>query len=614
LALRKEPQRRYASVEQLSEDIRRHLGGLPVIARPATVGYRSSKFIKRHAAGLAAMAFLVFSLIGGLAATLREARIARAQRERAERRFNDVRQLANSLLFDIHDSIRDLPGSTPARRLIIERALRYLDSLTSETGGDTSLQRELATAYERVAEVQGDYIFFNLGETENALRNYQKALSLRQSVAVSKSATWQDQLALAKSYRLVAAQMRVTGNSLVALQNAQEAISICESLRHSHPEDKQVLAELRTAYERRGHIQRGSWSQTTGGIDPGAALESFRQAMEIDTTLLKLEPNNEDFQLVAGADEMYYAEVLPATRNTEKLQHFQHVLEIDKKINAHSPSPRHAQAVAEAYNRLAMWYDGQSDHVKSSQIHRHYIEIVENLYTADPQNVGLKEEVVIGNANLGEEQGFLGQQNESERLLDKAVTLMQSIAWADPKNTSHQGILAAVIVMRGQNFLRWKNFKAGLDDYAAAIDVYRRLIVANPNNTTARMRLLICRIAVAHTKLRMGDLQAARELEGALTDSNPLLSDAKVNDDTLYAAAVGYADLGKLELNAARSAATAARRSHWESAVRCYGLSLSTLKRVQDLVSQSESEEFGPLDPAGISKQLAICDSAVHPQ
>jgi serine/threonine protein kinase len=604
-ALRKDSRERYASADQLSEDIRRHLEGRPVVATKVTSAYRVGKYVLRHKAGVASAALIFLLLVSGIVATVREARIARRNELRAEKRFNDVRKVANSLLFEIHDSVRDLPGSTPARKLIVGNALQYLDSLSSEAAGDTSLQSELATAYERVGEVQGDFIFFNLGETENALLDYQKALSLRKSVAASKSATWQDQLALAKAYRLVAAQQRVTGNLDAALQNAEDAISICESLRKAHPENKEVLIELRTAYDRRGHIQRGSWSQAYSG-DGAAALESFRQAMEIDAILLKLDPNSEP-----GDDEMYYAQALPANRNEERLQHYQNVLNTEEKINKRSPSPPHAEAVASVYNRIAMWYNGEGDHNKSAEYHRRYVEIVENLYAADPVNAALKLEVVVGDANLGEELGFLGQKKESARLLDKAVTLMRSIAQANPQNTSQQGMLAAVLGMRGDNFLYWKNFKLGLDDYQAASDLYRQMVAANPNNKTARMRLLICRITVAHTKLQTGVLGAARELESALADLNPLLSDASVNDDTLYAAAAGYADLGKLEATAARNAVAPANKLHWGSAEHWYALSLSVLKRVLNLAGQSDSKVFGPLDPAGISKQLAICESAL---
>lgn len=607
-ALRKEPRDRYSSADQLSEDIRRHLEGLPVTARKGTLSYRVSRYVLRHKVAVASAVFVFLTLLIGMVITLREARIARRNEVRAEKRFNDVRKLANSLLFEIHDSVRDLPGSTPARKLIVSDALQYLDSLGAEAAGDATLQRELATAYERVAEVQGDYVFFNLGETENALRNYQKALSLRQGVASLKSATLEDQLALAKSYRLVGRQMQGAGDMKNALQNIQASVSISELLRKARPQDKQVLAELANDYQRLGYLQRGSWTQAWVGTG-GSAIESFGKAFEIDKLLLQLDPNNEDFQHAASADEMYYAEMLP--RNAEKLQHFQHVLDIDEKIFKHSPSPQNARRVSVDYGEIASWYNGERDHAKSAEYHRHEVDIDEHLLAADPQNELMKRYLAISSANLGEELGVLGQKNESERLLNRTVMLVQSIARANPQNTSYQGILASAFAMRGDNFLHWKNFKGGLDDYGAVVDVYRQLLAVNPKNTVAQTRLPICRIAIAHTKLRMGDLQVAAELRSALADLDPFLTGGKVNDETLYTAAAGYADLGKLEVTAARNSVASAKKSHWESAAHWYGLSLSTLKRVQDLPYQSESEAFGPLDPASVSKQLAICESAL---
>ena len=83
LALRKEPQRRYASVEQFSEDISRHLENRPVIARPDTRAYRTAKFIQRYKAGVAAAALVFLVLSGGIAATLWQAHVARLERDRA---------------------------------------------------------------------------------------------------------------------------------------------------------------------------------------------------------------------------------------------------------------------------------------------------------------------------------------------------------------------------------------------------------------------------------------------------------------------------------------------------------------------------------------------------
>jgi serine/threonine protein kinase/TolA-binding protein len=84
MALRKEPQRRYASVLQFSEDIRRHREGLPVIARRDTPGYRAAKFVGRHKTGVAAAALIFLSLAAGIVATVRQTRIARAERDKAQ--------------------------------------------------------------------------------------------------------------------------------------------------------------------------------------------------------------------------------------------------------------------------------------------------------------------------------------------------------------------------------------------------------------------------------------------------------------------------------------------------------------------------------------------------
>lgn len=83
MALRKEPERRYPTVEQFSADIRRHLEGLPVTAHRDTFGYRAGKFARRHKAGIAAAVLVVLSLVGGIVTTARQARIAAGERDRA---------------------------------------------------------------------------------------------------------------------------------------------------------------------------------------------------------------------------------------------------------------------------------------------------------------------------------------------------------------------------------------------------------------------------------------------------------------------------------------------------------------------------------------------------
>ncbi|MEZ5314238.1 MAG: serine/threonine-protein kinase, partial [Thermoanaerobaculia bacterium] len=145
-ALRREPERRYSSVAELDRDLENHLVGRPVSARRGTFAYVTSRFVRRNRwrLGIATAALAMLALAGVQSATR-----LRTERDLAERRFSETRELARSLLFEIHDAVRDVDGSTEARKLILERALTYLEKLRSESQGDPTLTREVAEGYLR---------------------------------------------------------------------------------------------------------------------------------------------------------------------------------------------------------------------------------------------------------------------------------------------------------------------------------------------------------------------------------------------------------------------------------------------------------------------------------
>ena len=175
-ALEKEPLRRYASVDQLVRDIQRNLESLPVLARGRTItAYILSRLVRRHRAAVVTGAVVLSSLLAGLAGTAWQARVAGLERDRAQRRFADVRALAHAVVFDIHDAIASLPGATQAREILVGHALRYLDNLSREAGDDPSLQHEMGVAYGKIGDVQGRPEFSNLGRTADARRSYQRS-------------------------------------------------------------------------------------------------------------------------------------------------------------------------------------------------------------------------------------------------------------------------------------------------------------------------------------------------------------------------------------------------------------------------------------------------------
>jgi serine/threonine protein kinase len=163
-ALKKNPAERYVSAEAFADDLRRFLRHEPISARPDTIGYRAAKFVRRNRTLVtlttAAVVLVICSLSAGLY-------IANRERKVSERRFAQVRQLANKFI-ELDNDIRGLPGSTKVRMQMVTDSLQYLTSLRSEVHGDRELELEIAYAYVRVAHAQGDPTSPNLGQFAEA--------------------------------------------------------------------------------------------------------------------------------------------------------------------------------------------------------------------------------------------------------------------------------------------------------------------------------------------------------------------------------------------------------------------------------------------------------------
>jgi eukaryotic-like serine/threonine-protein kinase len=349
-ALRKEPQRRYQSVEQLAADIRRHLGGLPVQARPDTFRYRAGKFVRRNRVPVAAGTLVLFALIGGTVATAWQAREARAAQARAERRFNDVRKLANTVLFDYHDAIKDLRGATPVRERLVRDALGYLDGLARERAGDPTLQRELASAYRRVGDLQGGDPKA-LGDTKGAVESYGKALGILEELYRADSTDVGIRQDLARLALDLGSMVWERGDLAAGMAHARRALGILEPLATSSSDTAGQWRQLHRAHDLLGQmsleagevaealrfhradleqLQRASradqarpeWREITSiayghladvqvdGGDLTGALESHRRSLALRGSLESEFPDNAQYAYIAGMAQYYMANVL----------------------------------------------------------------------------------------------------------------------------------------------------------------------------------------------------------------------------------------------------------------------------------------------------------------
>jgi serine/threonine protein kinase/Tfp pilus assembly protein PilF len=168
-AMHKDPARRYQSAEQLSEDIRRYLGGLPIIARPDTLTYRAAKFIRRQRLGVAAAAALFVALVGGIGVSTWEAR--RADTEAAT--ANAVNEfLQNDLLAQASVNMQSRPNTKPDPDLKVRTAL---DRAGSQIAGKFGAQPAVEAS---IRETIG-FTYFDLGLFPEAQLHLERAFELR---------------------------------------------------------------------------------------------------------------------------------------------------------------------------------------------------------------------------------------------------------------------------------------------------------------------------------------------------------------------------------------------------------------------------------------------------
>jgi non-specific serine/threonine protein kinase/serine/threonine-protein kinase len=428
-AIRKNRFERYSSVEQLADDIRRHIEHLPVAAQPDTWPYRASKFVRRHSTAVVAGALIFGLFIAGIALTTYEARVARAERLRAEHRFNDVRKLANSLMFDVHDSIQNLPGATPARKVLVDRALEYLDSLAREVGNDPSLLQELASAYEKEADVQGNPSAANLGDSGGAVANFRKALALREHLARLDPKSESNQKKLAKDYQRIGLAQEASTENKSALESFQKAFAIHERLAQSDP-NPELQEELGGDYFLLGHCY-SSLAQ------PNAALEIYRKAA---ATLEAIPNPSAPVQSRLAATYSFTAGILQLQNQLAPAIVFQRKsLNLMKTISSANPgNARNREFLGEAYYWLGFFYERAIDTPKALEAYRSAADIVTPLSIADPKEARTKHYVALCDHSIGSILVHRGNAAEGLDRLNKSLQIYQELSAADTAGTSTQ--------------------------------------------------------------------------------------------------------------------------------------------------------------------------------
>ena len=543
MAMRKEPERRYQSVEQFSEDIRRHLEGLPVTARADTFRYRAGKFIRRHRLVLAAFTIVLLSLLAGIVATTRAARIAQNERERAERRFTQVRKLSNTFLFDFHDKIRSLPGSTEAREMVVRTALEYLDSLAQEAAGDPGIEWELAIAYQKVGDVQGDPWTPHLGHTAAAMISYQKSLSLAERLVASGHADLKMRRVLAEDYFKLGALLSESVDKLAAKAALLQGVGVAEAvgLQTGEESDLRLLMNF--------HVRIGNTRLDTG--DAAGGLESYRQAQQVAERCVKAFPTHSALHSLAVANNHVGEGLLVKGDLTGAFEQFRRSESIDDELVKESPADltyrRHLQIT---YGWLgALSGNPRRINLGDLAAARRYCEkaldIAEELAAADPKNARAMIDLAICYGNLGSMLAD-SQPARSAELHRRGLTVVGGLLAISPDEYSYLRRQAGQLHGLAEARRRLGDRQGALKDLRHAQTIWQSLMARDPANLDGLAGQHATLLSLAELLPEMGDAAAAMESSRqalALAEQ-----EARVLSTNLYARwrlADSYTSLGR---------------------------------------------------------------------
>jgi eukaryotic-like serine/threonine-protein kinase len=556
MALRKEPQRRYGSVQQFSDDIQRFLKGQPISAREDTLFYRAGKLVRRNRLASGAFAMLAISVIGGWTATVRQAR-------RTEARFQEVRKLSNALMYDIHASIQKLPGSTAVREQLVKTALEYLNNLSKDSADDPGLMWDLSQAYEHVGDVQGDPSGPNLGRHHEALESYKKALDLVERHA-SRGRDYEVLQCLAwLHFKRGDLEFRLAGNSQAVASYEQGLAAgrlVATSLKDARADDL-----LRNGYQRKAMTQ-----VRLGDIKAG--LESARAAAAAADRALARSKGGER-TVNAARTWLLLGNILWLSGDLHSAwSHYQRaVTALEELMRTDQDNAVYAEQLEEAYRRSGDLlgnpaYFHFDDQKGAEQFLRRALQIAERLAGRDAADAQAQADLGITLRRLGavmrttETAAAVAYYRRSlaisTKLLDGAPDDRNYAR--DVANTR----LGLAIALRHQN-----KYAPALEELQTVIAMQRNLVARSPDHVVVREDMFDAQLALGELQLAMHDFAGA---EANLTDA---LDTARLlrekNSDSLYAQrcfALAAKGLGDYHMRLARMSGSRERvRQHAEA-------------------------------------------------
>jgi non-specific serine/threonine protein kinase/serine/threonine-protein kinase len=445
-SLRKEPARRYPSAAELSADLERYLAGRLVVARPDTLGYRLHKFVGRHRVGVLATAAVTVVVALGVAGTVSQSQRAAVERARVLQRMANVRELANSLLFEVHDVVADLPGATEARRLILERGIQSLETLAAEVRGNPELEWELAEAYLRTGLVLGDPTSASLGDLAGAEASFQRAKAIAAGLVAAAPRDWRARRTLALVQEKLGDVRAWRGEVAGGVAHAREALALYRSIADAWPDSSRHQLSVAISLVKLGDL---SGNMNFPNLeDPERAIEHYQQARRrLMTPLLADAPSWGTRRYMALVDERIGTMHRARARFPEARDAFARSLDAREVLAREEPAHLDARRdLGVTRQNLCEIHLALGEPDPALRLCREALAIYQEQHEADPSNAQGLSDVAIGSQSLAGALRANGELAGALAVLDSGITRIREALAAAPAGLPNRRTMVRLLV------------------------------------------------------------------------------------------------------------------------------------------------------------------------
>lgn len=443
-AIAKSRDDRYATADELADDLQRFLEGVPTAAKPPGVFERLNKWTRRHrkvvatAAGCGLSAVCVLTVCALLVLQKnaeRQTALAEAQRnwQRAETNFRQAKQVVDQFGARLAERLAGIPAAEPIRRELLDETLRYYQGFIQQAADNPALQQDLAVTYSKIGGITE-----HLGKSDEALLAYQQATAILERLSEQNPASCETRALLALCRSNLGMLLARTGKVEEGLRQVVQAQAVQEQLVATFPADGSYAAALALTKTNLGLLQSQVGDEAQAEQSYLAAVQTQRRLLRGRTADARLRRN-----LASSLNNL--SMLYSHTKLSAAVEYAEEALGIRERLVESNPDNVEVlNELALALNNLGALYSRQDQDQRAAESYAEAIRLQSRLVEVAPETVGYRGDLAVSYNNLGLLQSRQARYPQSLDAFRQALALQQKLVERFPKDPDFTSSLAGV--------------------------------------------------------------------------------------------------------------------------------------------------------------------------